>query len=615
MCIVSSHLLTAKLATKKIQTRNAIAHALLPGQWPQEELIDDTTGESGALAAPSLFTTVARYAPTLNTLCAIFGRAIRIFNRYARRQQIQAEPVIRADGARKKILLDAGLEGSTARKPRKPSRQPEHRSSPNTLRVPSNPNGTPDHTPISQAQASPSVSPSPRRNIIATTSLRDYNSAKKNLRRAQLRNRLRAEEYDRRPVSAHGADEDDLFRDPEFRAAYKQVLEDAARGYKAPTLTRPGPWEEWFLDEREEDEEIGETSAYDNDISMVDAPTPPVKHVSWTQHARHKRFRRNSRLDEMLDSSMVSIMDEPDDPNGELSYSEEFTEELANQSRIQLPEDINFPGPVNQYLPGSPTPSRTPTPSPEPEPLAPLLPKLNHDQLKHIVRAAEITNSGRKKMQIVEGKLETKDLGSVLPSDFNGPSHGWLNDEIINGYIQLLVDQYKAKVGYVHKRGGPAPPIHAFPSQFWTSASDDIKKVGKWAFRKQMGGRHLLDVELLLIPFCVGSHWRLIAIKPKAKTVEYLDSLYDLNNNITNLVFEYLKQELGSLFVQSEWSVVKDHSQKQLNSSDCGVFTCLNALALIKGEGPDRIDVDNGMLLGRRHIAASVISQEPTVDL
>ncbi|KAF2744183.1 cysteine proteinase, partial [Sporormia fimetaria CBS 119925] len=186
----------------------------------------------------------------------------------------------------------------------------------------------------------------------------------------------------------------------------------------------------------------------------------------------------------------------------------------------------------------------------------------------------------------------------------------WLNDNIVNEYMNLLIDHEKRKAGYVHRKNGPAPPVHAFPSQWWVSASRDLKSVQRWATRKQFGGKNLLDVKLLFIPVCVKSHWRLIAIKPQERIIEYLDSLSSGQDaQILQKVFEWLQQELGADFIASEWNVIeKQRSMRQQNGSDCGVFTCLNALALLRGEDPDLVEVDNGMHNARRIIAASLIS-------
>jgi hypothetical protein len=239
----------------------------------------------------------------------------------------------------------------------------------------------------------------------------------------------------------------------------------------------------------------------------------------------------------------------------------------------------------------------------------PLLPPVGPKDLKLIIEASEKTNGGRIQKDLVEGKLSTHDMKTVLPQDFNGPQLGWLNDNVINGYLEVLTDHEKKKAGYQHRRGGPAPPVHALTSQWYTNARRDIKSIARWATRKQCGGKNLLDVKLMLLPVCENDHWRLVAIKPQERTIEYLDSLGWDGTHIIRTTAAWVKQELGDLWVENEWTIARhQRSRRQLNGSDCGVFTCLNSLALLKDADPGSAQVDSGMREGRQHIAVSLLS-------
>ncbi|KAF2201748.1 cysteine proteinase, partial [Delitschia confertaspora ATCC 74209] len=187
----------------------------------------------------------------------------------------------------------------------------------------------------------------------------------------------------------------------------------------------------------------------------------------------------------------------------------------------------------------------------------------------------------------------------------------WLNDNIINEYIKVLVEEEKAKVGWV-KKDGDAPPVHAFGSQWWVTAQGGMNKVARWSRRVNLDGRKLLNANLVLFPVCSGAHWTLIAIRPRARTIQYLDSL-SRNARGSEPKVEtakaWLKMELGAGYVEEEWRVETGGSCQQLNGSDCGVFTCMNALALIRGQEPKgSIEADNGMLEARRQIAATLLS-------
>jgi len=59
--------------------------------------------------------------------------------------------------------------------------------------------------------------------------------------------------------------------------------------------------------------------------------------------------------------------------------------------------------------------------------------------------------------------------------------------------------------------------------------------------------------------------------------------------------------------VEEEWKKVVMQSERQLNGSDCGVFACLNVLALVRGAEPGEISPDNGMMEARRLIVATLL--------
>ncbi|KAA8627604.1 ULP1 Protease Ulp1 family [Pyrenophora tritici-repentis] len=77
----------------------------------------------------------------------------------------------------------------------------------------------------------------------------------------------------------------------------------------------------------------------------------------------------------------------------------------------------------------------------------------------------------------------------------------------------------------------------------------------------------------------------------------------------------YLEKELGDLFIPSEWN--KDtvqRSRQQMNGSDCGVFTLLNALALLRGDDTNLVLPTDGMDDARRRIAATLLAGRPTTE-
>ncbi|NXX84135.1 SENP2 protease, partial [Urocolius indicus] len=144
----------------------------------------------------------------------------------------------------------------------------------------------------------------------------------------------------------------------------------------------------------------------------------------------------------------------------------------------------------------------------------------------------------------------------------------WVNDEVINFYMNLLMARSK-KEGY--------PAIHAFSTFFYPKLfSGGYKAVMRWTRNVD-----LFKQDMIFVPIHLKRHWTLVVIDNRKKTIKYFDSLGQNGDDICQTVFKYLqaehleknKQELSCW----EWSLcsVEPHEiPQQLNGSDCGVFLC-----------------------------------------
>ncbi|XP_074429640.1 sentrin-specific protease 2-like [Larus michahellis] len=144
----------------------------------------------------------------------------------------------------------------------------------------------------------------------------------------------------------------------------------------------------------------------------------------------------------------------------------------------------------------------------------------------------------------------------------------WLNDEVINFYMGLVMERSK-KAGY--------PSVHAFSSFFYEKlTSGGYEAVGRWT-------RHvdLFQKDIILVPINLRLHWTLAVIDTRKKTVKYYDSLGQEGDKICETLLKYLQEEscekrkvkLSVL----EWTVhsMEPHEiPQQSNGSDCGVFIC-----------------------------------------
>lgn len=144
----------------------------------------------------------------------------------------------------------------------------------------------------------------------------------------------------------------------------------------------------------------------------------------------------------------------------------------------------------------------------------------------------------------------------------------WLNDEIINFYMNLIMERSE-------NQGCPA--LHAFNTFFYTK----LKQGGHSAVRRWTRGVDLFTKDLILVPIHLQVHWSLVAIDLRKKTIVYLDSMGQKGQNTTEIIFHYLQMESKTRrnidLNPLEWkcySMAAEEIPQQRNGSDCGVFTC-----------------------------------------
>ncbi|CAF9939989.1 MAG: hypothetical protein ALECFALPRED_008397 [Alectoria fallacina] len=214
----------------------------------------------------------------------------------------------------------------------------------------------------------------------------------------------------------------------------------------------------------------------------------------------------------------------------------------------------------------------------------------------------------------VGNPLTRRDFGMVLPQPGTGddPS-GWLNDEVISGYLQAVVDHGHQAMG--HPRGAK-PRMHAFNPFFYTTLKErGYDAVKRWSTRAKIGGNDLKTVEYVFIP-CNPSknHWTLVVVSPVRKTIEVFDSMHGASLDKVNTTKLWLKGELGRSYVDSEWTVIEDpvfrgrgKGPTQNNVNDCGVFAVTTAKMLVLGVDPMAVSAGD-MPLQRRRLVAELLN-------
>ncbi|NXN98509.1 SENP1 protease, partial [Rhinopomastus cyanomelas] len=152
----------------------------------------------------------------------------------------------------------------------------------------------------------------------------------------------------------------------------------------------------------------------------------------------------------------------------------------------------------------------------------------------------------------------------------------WLNDEIINFYMNLLMERSKEK---------GLPAVHAFNTFFFTK----LKTAGYQAVKRWTKKVDIFSVDLLLVPIHLGVHWCLAVVDFRKKSITYYDSMGGINSEACRILLQYLKQE--SLDKKRKeldtngWLLLSKRSQEipqQMNGSDCGMFACKYADCITK---------------------------------
>ena len=209
-------------------------------------------------------------------------------------------------------------------------------------------------------------------------------------------------------------------------------------------------------------------------------------------------------------------------------------------------------------------------------------------------------------------ELDRRDIGKVLPQPgtTDDPS-GWLNDNVINGYLDSVVDYGLQERGH---RRGETPKLHAFNSAFYKNITErGVESVKRWTRRPKISGKDLLKVEHVFIPVNVGgAHWTLLVVSPVWKRIEYFDSLHGSSVAAIRNAKAWIKMELGEAWNEQEWEVVEDPAlagrgkgPRQSNSSDCGVFTITTAKMISLGVDPMAITASD-MPLQRKRVVVEL---------
>uniref|UniRef100_A0A182YL89 Ubiquitin-like protease family profile domain-containing protein n=1 Tax=Anopheles stephensi TaxID=30069 RepID=A0A182YL89_ANOST len=229
------------------------------------------------------------------------------------------------------------------------------------------------------------------------------------------------------------------------------------------------------------------------------------------------------------------------------------------------------------------------TPEPEDVPL----PELTKEQLDQMHRKLRAGN------QVVMEKFNLQITGNDLVTlqDLN-----WLNDAVINFYMELLRERSE------QKHGQGLPKVYTMNTFFLPQ----LLKIGYSGVRRWTRKVDLLANDMIVVPVHVGGiHWCMSTIDLRRKTIHYYDSMGSPNNAVLNALEEYLCQESmdkrKTPFDKS--GLTKQNIRdcpRQKNGSDCGVFSCMFAEFLTR-DHPITFDQSN-MPYFRKKMTVEIMS-------
>ncbi|XP_014818120.1 PREDICTED: sentrin-specific protease 2-like, partial [Calidris pugnax] len=106
----------------------------------------------------------------------------------------------------------------------------------------------------------------------------------------------------------------------------------------------------------------------------------------------------------------------------------------------------------------------------------------------------------------------------------------WLNDEVINFYLRLVVERNK-KAGY--------PAVHAFSTSFYSKLS----AWGYKAVKRCTRDMDLFQQDIILVPVHFRLHGTLAVIDVRKKVIKHFDSVAQKGDAICRILLKYLQEE------------------------------------------------------------------------
>ncbi|XP_045512795.1 sentrin-specific protease 1-like isoform X1 [Pieris brassicae] len=188
------------------------------------------------------------------------------------------------------------------------------------------------------------------------------------------------------------------------------------------------------------------------------------------------------------------------------------------------------------------------------------LPPLTAEQEKLVSRALGPGPQGQVLIEKFNLRITRRDLQTL--SGLN-----WLNDEVINFYMNLLMQRCGERKDL--------PQVYAANTFFYPK----LMQSGQAGLRRWTRKVDIFAHQLMVVPVHLGVHWCMSIIDFREKKISYMDSMGGKNQAALVALLQYLRDEhkdkKGQPFDDSGWKTecLRDIPQ-QMNGSDCGMFAC-----------------------------------------
>ncbi|GAB0094063.1 uncharacterized protein DMENIID0001_092840 [Sergentomyia squamirostris] len=201
-----------------------------------------------------------------------------------------------------------------------------------------------------------------------------------------------------------------------------------------------------------------------------------------------------------------------------------------------------------------------------------ILPELTTEQLTLV---KNVTHRGSPTEVIVSKfnlNITRQDLCTLI-------GDAWLNDEVINFYMNLLTERS------TKSENNNLPKVYAMNTFFAVR----LLQGGHAGVKRWTRKVDIFNHDIIPVPVHVSNvHWCMAIIDMRNQTIRYYDSMGQANMRILDALEDYLKSESLDKkqrpFDTSGWKKqCMQDCPRQMNGSDCGVFSCMFAEYITRG--------------------------------